>query len=152
MKFYTKETLIGENELSNSYNPITEKDVNLANLYMLAIETTRSSFTPKPGDILIKKDGKQYHIDEIENFGIRKKDKITIVENAYVPFTRFKAMDDSITISLSTSGGPFSSISVDKIQNTGIKQKATFGFFGSCGPCANGQRTIRAFVNIWEEK
>jgi hypothetical protein len=147
---YTLDRLKNENELSDNCHPLTGKDLQLANIYKLAIEASRSSIAPKPGDVLIKKDGKQYHIDEVENEFL-KKGKITVVENAYVPFTRLKIADDSIKISLSTSGGPFTGVDRDKIKNTGLQQLATFGFFGSCGACANGQRTIKALVNIWEE-
>lgn len=150
MEYYTKDSLKAENELSDHYNPITDKDVNLANIYKLAIETSRSKLAPKPGDIFVDKMGKQYHIDEVKNEYL-KKGKATIVENAYVPFTRIRIADDNIKIFLDTSGGPFTGYDVENMEYFG-KQLASFGFFGSCGACANGQRVIRANVNMFIEK
>ena len=129
---------------------ITEKDVNIANCYLLAIEASRSSHAPKAGDILILKDGERVHIDSVENEFL-KTGRITIVHNAYVPFTSLKIHDSKIIVSLNTSGGPFDSIDAENITHTGKQERKTFGFFGTCGQRANGQIKIDALVNIFKE-
>lgn len=147
---YTKETLREVNERYESNHFLTEKDVNMANIYKLAIESSRSCHAPKPGDVLIMKDGTKRHIDEVENEYL-KQGKITIVDGAYVPFTSLIIHDSNIKVKLNTSGGPWSSIDSDKIEHTGKQQSKLFGFFGNCGMRAGGQLQIHAMVNIFNQ-
>lgn len=147
---YTKETLVKRNGIFAAEHFLNDKDVTLANIYKLAIEASRSNFAPKAGDILIMKDGTRRHIDKVENKYL-KDGKLTIVEGAYTPFTSLSILDETITVKLNTSGGPWSSIQAENVEFTGEQKEKAFGFFGSCGMRANGQLQIDAMVNVWRE-
>lgn len=145
-ELYTTATLKAINQSYDHEHQLNESDVTYANVYKMLIEVSRSNHAPKPGDVL-EMGGKLYHIDAVENEYLAK-GKLTLCENAYVPFLRAKVGDSRTTFSLSTSGGPWSSTEAEGVKLVGKKYK-TFCFFGHSGACGNGAVDLRAQVNVW---
>lgn len=147
----TKSELLQYNTSYDFEHTLTDSDVEIANAYILAIENSRSFQYPEAGDILFCKNKKgeriMYHIDNMENW------KMSLCENAYVPFTSVRFTGGHrASISLSTSGGPWSSMEFEKtkIKRHVLRKKKLFKFWGHCGPTGNGAVEIPANVNVWE--
>ena len=147
----TKEELKKINSLYDYKHNLNDKDVEVANAYILAIENSRTSYRPQAGDILLV-NGKQHHIDIIENHG-NGQTMASVCENAYTPFTSVKFNGGhGSTISLSTSGGAWYSINIGKLKRKEEQAKKTFCFWGHCGATGDGAIDVPAMVNVWEEK
>lgn len=143
----TKSDLIALNELYHHLHTVSDRDVDTANIYRLAVERSRSPRVNVPaiGD-LVSIDGKGLaRVDSIEG------DSAIIVRNPYTPFISCKWHDSYPRISLSISGGPFESIPLKKFVFD-REQFADFCFFGSYGPCANGAVDFQALVNLFRIK
>ena len=143
----------------HEHGGITESDVDYANIYTTLIKRTRRTWEPVAGDNIII-DGKMYHIDKVEGYTQldtvkppRRVIDLSLCEipGAYVPFIRAKIGDSTATISLSTSGGAWSSKQVTPSQiKLQWETEKRFKFFGSCGACGNGAVEFPAIVNVWE--
>lgn len=139
---YTKETL---SAINSRYDfPINDLDVAKANGYVELIERTRSTVTPKPGDIFQYLDsfGEYFpncHIEK-EATGLGG----NVCEHAYVPF--ISPREDGI--SCFASGGPWTDIPFNKMVYVG-KAKKRFCDWGSCGARANGAIEFEAEVSVW---
>lgn len=143
---YTLETLREENEFFGLHHTLTQTDVDTANVYKLAIERSRSRLSrPEVGDVLMI-NGKPAHIEQVEN------GEVSICENPYLPFIRCRFMDSNASITTSTSGGPWKSISLDRVEKTKETTRKRFTFFGSCGMRAHGAVEFTAVVNVFNLK
>lgn len=144
---YTKETLASINDryIKCGHHWLNDIDVKKANEFVNLIESTRSTETPKAGDILIFTDkfGEYFpnaHIDKAATgYGGN------ICEHAYVPFISAKA--DGILCN--TSGGAWHDVLFSKMEYVGTQSKR-FCFWGSCGACADGAVEIEAKVSVWK--
>lgn len=151
---YTKKTLLQYNGAYNEQHRLTDGDVAIANAYKIMIEESRSNFGPKAGDTLLRLDGKYAHIEEVDDFAFagNADHKMSICDNPYTPFVSASIRNSSPRIKCNTSGGPWESLTADKIakEKHGTRKK-TFVFFGHCGMRAGGGVEFRAKVNIWKE-
>jgi len=148
---YTLEELIEENGSYHAQHRVSDKDVEVANAYILLVGISRSSVAPKPGDVFYSKEGKRYHIDSADNDFVRD-GMVTIVENAYVPFIRAKIGDSRAKITLSTSGGPWTSVEAKTMEHVqGETEEKKFCFFGNVGACGNGAVEFKTRVKVWRE-
>lgn len=144
---YTKETLTAINGrfVNMGYHVIHEIDVKKANEFVDLIESTRSTVTPKSGDMLIyiNKYGEYYphaHIEKESGVG-------NICERASVPF--ISAKEDGSGIRCSASGGTWPTVYLNEMRYVG-KAKKRFCFWGSCGACRDGAVEFEAEVSVWE--
>ena len=145
---YTKETLAEINQrFLNSHYFIDEYDVEKANRYVYLLESTRSTATPQPGDIVryTNKWGDYYAHAHIES--INEEGGAHICESPYVPFSWADA--DNKKMLFSTSGGAWGRIETNRMTYVGTEKK-TFCDWGHCGPCANGAIDFEATVSVWE--
>lgn len=161
---HTIKSLLPLNDLYDYEHKLNEKDVDVANIYTKLIEKTRFSWKPAAGDVLIGTDGDYYHIDEIESETVistepdKKPERVhkmglCELRGAYVSFIRATLGDSNAKISLSTSGGPWSSktVAADKLRLLHSKER-NFKFFGHCGARGNGAVHFPAIVNVWQEE
>lgn len=144
--YYTKETLILENESYNHQHGVTDSDVTMANIYITAIEKSRSRLNrPVAGDIVMIK-GKIAHIESVDN------NAVSVCEFAMTPFISCKFNDSTARISTNTSGGPWKGIDIGDFLPTDDQRLKRFCFFGSCGMIANGAVHFQALVNVFKQK
>ncbi len=145
---YNKESLIQVNPSYHADHGISDKDVFMANVYKLAIESSRSRLgQPYPGDILWV-NGERTHIETVED------GKVTYCRFAMTPFTSIRFNGSHATIKTDTSGGPWGSIPLEAVAGTCTaiqeKKKKAFCFWGGAGMRANGAITIYATVNVFK--
>ena len=145
---YTKETLaeINNRYINCGHYPLTDSDIEKANMYVQMIENTRSKTIPKAGDrIIYTTDFGDYyryaHIESIEN------GQAYICEQPYAPFV-YKGEEK---IWFSTSGGSWHYIDIGKLTYVGTEKK-TFCAWGSYGVRADGAIEFEANVSLWEYK
>ena len=124
---------------------LTEGDLCKANDYVQHIEKSRSTITPKVGDILIytNKYGDYHARAHIEK--IHENSKAYICETPYVPFVSKNGNE----ISCNTSGGAWIDLSIKEFKYVGTSKK-TFCDWGSCGACADGAIEFEANVSVWQ--
>lgn len=147
---YTKESLkVINQEFINKHYCILDDDVRKANEYVQLIEQSRSTTTPKIGDILIytNKYGEYYPHAHIERVNDYDECGGNVCEHPYVPFVRPNENNDGITCS--TSGGAWSTVDPSKMKYVG-KKKKMFKDWGHCGACAHGAINFEAEVSVWE--
>lgn len=125
---------------------ILQDDVDNANNYINLIRKSRSAYVPVVGDIV------RYTNKYGEYFGHAHIDIVDKSE-AYICYHASSCIYCSRSTKegfrLSTSGGRWEYIPLDKIRYIGVEKK-NFWFFGHCGACANGGITFQASVNVWE--
>lgn len=145
---YTKESLAEINQrFLNRHFQIDESDVEKANRYVYLIESTRSTRTPQPGDIVryTNKYGDYYahaHIESIDEDG-----EVHICENPYVPFSWVDAENNKMVFI--TSGGAWDRLESSKMAFVEMEKKR-FCDWGHCGACADGAIDFEATVSVWE--
>ena len=141
---YEINSLIEMNDSYNNKHKVSQSDVDMANMYVELIESSRSEVAPQAGDMLryTDKHGSYYahaHIEENSD-GI-----CNICENPYDPFI----WSYGTGIKCSTSGGAWTGLPSGELKYVG-KQEKTFRDWGHCGACANGAIRFKAEVSVWE--
>ena len=144
---YTKESLT---KINQSYDHIQNKDIDMANAYKALISASRSNWTPQAGDVAIDTKGKYHHIDKVEN-EYMKRGTLSLCESAMTSFISATCNDARVKINLSTSGGPWSSIKIEKYTFKKVEtREKSFKFFGIAGSRAGGAVFLQATVNVWQ--
>ena len=143
---YNIETLSKiNNRFIGTHYKLYQSDVEIANELITMIENTRSVQTPKPGDIVRYTDeqGSYYQYAHIEDI---KENTANICENGN---TYIGKSNNNLGFYLSTSGGAWHDIDINKMVYLGTENKP-FWTFGHCGACADGGISFYANVNVWE--
>lgn len=140
---YTLEGLIDVNPSYHHEHRVTESDVQKANRIARVIESTRTDYAPRVGDIVqyTNKYGNYYAQAHIEN--MNEEGRWVICEQPMIPFV----MVDNGAVCTSTSGGAWSSVP-GKLEYVGTTQKL-FKDWGHCGRCGGGAFRVIARVNVW---
>lgn len=130
----------------SSHYEILQDDVEIANDYINLIRNSRSAYIPVIGDIVryTNKYGEYFehaHIDVVDE------KEVYICYHANSCIYRSHSMKEGFR--LSTSGGRWEYIPINKMRYVGV-QKKRFWFFGHCGACADGGINFQASVNVWE--
>lgn len=146
---YTLETLKEINQRYCGSHYMNQDDVDKANKYVDLIERTRSTETPKVGDILqiTNKHGEYFERAHIEREDLHYGGNIC--EHPYVPF--INAREDGTGIRCSTSGGAWCDVDFKDMKYIG-KAKKRFCDWGWGGARADGAVEFEAEVSVWEYK
>ena len=148
---YNLETLKEINQSYDAEHLLTQDDVNMANVYKMLIEQSRSKWGAKVGDIVETLSGHKWaHIEEVENEYLNY-GNVSVCEQAYTPFIGANLHDSNIKIKTNTSGGPWKSIPAISLELQPEQKLKSFVFFGHCGMKGNGGVEFRALVNVWKE-
>lgn len=140
---YDLDGLISANLSYHHEHRVTESDVQKANALVQAIEASRNSTAPQPGDIIqyTTKHGDFYARAHIE--GLTDDGKLSICEQPYIPFV----LVDNGRVRTNTSGGAWAAVPA-QLEFVGPSRKS-FKAWGHCGPCGNGTFQVLAQVNVW---
>lgn len=156
-EFRTQMLLLNSGFICN-HGELEESDFQKAEAIAKAITEARSfkdgKIIPLPGDIV---EGAYYNGKFPFNHGLvdtpyawQSHDKLSICAQPYIPFSCLSD-EKRNGYALSTSGGPFFSISAEDMELIG-QDENIFCTWGHEGPCANGDIKFKAPVNRWRIK
>lgn len=131
-------------KINSSIMRLSDEDIAKATNYAGYIEGTRNEQAPQTGDIIeyTTSYGKKYKNAHIDNQNTPT--SFAVCLQAYTPFI----LGIKNGLQLSTSGGRWESVKINKMQYVG-KRKKLFCFWRREGWAPAGTLNIEVTVNVW---